>query len=110
MNEETINNDNPISKEETAIINAAFRLQEIVIAKQNTWDSIRNIELDVAEMKSLSDEAPIFKLFRRASQLDRVIWELGHDYLVSKVAHLAWTLASKADHERRAPPVEAEAA
>jgi hypothetical protein len=31
MNEETINNDNPISKEETAIINAAFRLQEIVI-------------------------------------------------------------------------------
>jgi hypothetical protein len=175
MNEETINNNNdPISKEETAIINAAFKLHEIVIqhrvyrrgrgrsqftsgslvqarkaladlqpsvprtnpvkvaailaknqdvasasiklaieeaktAKREAWDSIRSIEPDAAEMKNLSEDAPIFKLFRRASQLDRVIQELGHDYLVPRVAHLASTLASKIDRELR-PATEDEAA
>jgi hypothetical protein len=85
-------------------------IEEAKQAKRETWDRIRSIELDASEVKNLSDEAPIFQLYRRASQLDRVIRELGHDYLAPRVAHLASTLAGKIDRELGHVSTEAEAA
>jgi hypothetical protein len=163
-NEDTINNSAPISKEEIAIINAAFKLHKIVIrhriyrrtggksqftwatlvqarkalaslkpsvpdtnpvqvaailaknedlarasvklvlaeAKQalrETWDSIRRTALGEAEVQNLSEESPIWKLLQRATNRKRIIRELGHDYVVSRVAHLASALADKVSRE-----------
>jgi len=168
MKEET-NNNTAFSKEEVAIINATFKLYEIVIlhriykrgggkhqftrgallsaknalvglrpsvpgtnpawvaallakdhdlakaavlyaiegmkkAKQEMWDAIRSIELSEAELKNLSDEAAIFKMYRSAANLDRMIRELAQAYLVSRIAHLASTLADKVRDESNALP------
>src|SRR3954470_3796935 len=160
----TNNNKNELSKEEVAIINATFKLYEIVIlhrlykrgggrhqftkgalgaarnalgglqpsvpgtnpvrivavlaksnelaraaisyaieetkkAKHEMWDSIRRIELSDAELQNLTDDAPIFRLYRSAANLDRAIKELGQDFVVRRVAHLAWSLADKVSRE-----------
>lgn len=74
-------------------------IEEAKKRKQEMWDSLRGLELSDAGLKSLSDESPIFKMYRGVAALDRTISELGHTYLVSRNAHLAWTLADKASRE-----------
>lgn len=96
--------------QDAASASVKLAIEEAKQAKRKTWDRIRSIELDASEVKNLSDEAPIFQLYRIASQLDRVIRELGHDYLSPRVAHLASALADKIDREFGRGATEAEAA
>jgi hypothetical protein len=86
-----------------------FAVEQATAAKRETWESIRNVKVDEAEIKHLSENSPIFKMFRRASQLDRVIRELGDEHLVPRVGHLASVLGSKIGRELAAS-TEAEAA
>jgi len=90
-----------------------YAIEETKKAKQETWDCIRRIELSDAELKTLTDEAPIFKLYRSAANLDGAIKELSNDYVAPRVAHLAWSLADQVRREREErnpPPAVAEAA
>jgi hypothetical protein len=70
-------------------------IEEAKTAKEETWNSIRGIELSDADLKSLSDGSPIFKLYRHVTALDRTITELSHPDLVSKAANLVWKLANR---------------
>jgi hypothetical protein len=64
-------------------------------AKREMWERIREIELSEAELKALSDEAPIFRIYRGVVTLDRAIKELSHPDLVSKIATIVWKLAER---------------
>lgn len=68
------------------------------------WERIRGIELSDAELKSLSDEAPIFKMYRGVTTLDRAIKELGRPDIVSKIANLVWKLANRVNKGTAAEP------
>lgn len=79
-------------------------IEEAEKSKQEMWERIRGIELSDAELKSLSDEAPIFKMYRGVTTLDRAIKELGRPDIVSKIANLVWKLANRVNKGTAAEP------
>jgi hypothetical protein len=79
------------------VARAAVRLaiEGMKKAKNELWEHIRAIELSDAELKTITDEAPIFRKYRAVTTLERAIKELGRPRMVSKVANLAFKLANR---------------
>jgi hypothetical protein len=97
-------------QEEVAQAAVKSAIEVTTKAKDELWDNIRSIELSDAERKTLSEEAPIFDMYRKATRLDRAVKELGHPDFASKAVRLVWKLAHRVIHanHRRAELAGAE--
>lgn len=82
-------------------------IEQLTKSKKQEWDSIRDIELSDYDLKTLSDNSPIFQRYRSVTTLDRAIKELSQPGIASKMADAVLTLVSRVGQTNSAAKVAA---